>query len=118
MTPLLILALAAVVILLATRRAPAPDVTPTETPAPTRPCQTTCCACPNRRGRAWALLCTVHDALRSEPADARAAFLLRQTLSDYLPDTVRAFLHLTPRPARSWTRRGSRRRRCSSNSCP
>lgn len=97
MTPLLILALAAVLILLATRRAPAPDVTPTETPAPTRPLPDDLLRLPEpARTRAWALMCTVHDALRSEPADARAAFLLRQTLTDYLPDTVRAFLHLTP----------------------
>ena len=97
MTPLLILALAAVLILLATRRAPAPDVTPTETPAPTRTLPDDLLRLPEpARTRAWALLCSLHDALREAPVDARTSFLLQQTRDQYLPDTVSAYLHLTP----------------------
>ncbi len=97
MTPLLILALAAVLILLATRRAPAPDVTHAEAPAPTRTLPDNLLRLPEpARSRAWALLCSLHDALREVPGDARTSFLLQQTRDQYLPDTVSAYLHLTP----------------------
>ena len=84
-------------ILLATRRASAPDVTPAEAPAPPRTLPDNLLRLPEpARSRAWALLCSLHDALREAPVDARTSFLLQQTRDQYLPDTVSAYLHLTP----------------------
>lgn len=48
------------------------------------------------RTQAWALACLLHDSLAQEGTDSRTLFLLRQTRDDYLPDTLRAYSHLTP----------------------
>lgn len=53
---------------------------------------------PEQRERAWGILCAVVDAqARGAGApDARTAFLLTETRRTYLPETLRAYLNLTP----------------------
>ena len=59
------------------------------------------------RRRAWALLCLVHDGLsEGSSADTRTRYLLAQTRQSYLPDTVRAYLHLTEGARRQLTALG------------
>ena len=50
------------------------------------------------RQQAYQLLCLVNDALTSGryAHDQRTQYLLQQTLDTYLPDTLRAYLELTP----------------------
>ncbi|MBZ9749257.1 hypothetical protein K7W42_00110 [Deinococcus sp. HMF7604] len=48
------------------------------------------------RARAWALLCGVRDALATGETDPRSRYLLTQTQERYLPDTLHAYLALTP----------------------
>ncbi|GGM34232.1 hypothetical protein GCM10008956_08250 [Deinococcus arenae] len=108
MTPLLILALAAVLIVLATRRAPPPAEPGPAAAAPApAPTADDLLRLPEpARTRAWALLCSLHDALREPPGDARSTFLLQQTRDQYLPDTVSAYLHLTPAARAQLDRQG------------
>lgn len=48
------------------------------------------------RTQAWELLCLLHDGLLNlDAGDTRSRFLLTQTRTSYLPDTLRAYLHLT-----------------------
>lgn len=48
------------------------------------------------RRQGWELLCLLHDGLSTLGAeDTRTRFLLSQTRASYLPDTLRAYLHLT-----------------------
>lgn len=50
-----------------------------------------------QRERAWAILCAVVDAQAgTEVPDARTAYLLTETRRTYLPETLRAYLDLTP----------------------
>ena len=51
-----------------------------------------------QRQQVYQLLCLVNDALTSGRYnhDQRTQFLLQQTLDTYLPDTLRAYLELTP----------------------
>lgn len=51
-----------------------------------------------QRQQAFGLLCLVHDAVTSGKyrSDQRTTYLLEQTLQAYLPDTLRAYLELTP----------------------
>lgn len=51
-----------------------------------------------QRQQAFGLLCLVNDALTSGrySRDQRTQYLLQQTLDTYLPDTLRAYLDLTP----------------------
>ena len=51
-----------------------------------------------QRQQAFGLLCLVNDALTSGrySHDQRTQYLLQQTLDTYLPDTLRAYLDLTP----------------------
>ncbi|PTA69818.1 hypothetical protein [Deinococcus arcticus] len=58
------------------------------------------------RAQAWALLCRVADALGAEGSDARTSFLLTQTREHYLPETLRAYLHLTPEARGTLLRQG------------
>ncbi|MHA0035173.1 hypothetical protein [Deinococcus sp. PESE-13] len=59
------------------------------------------------RRHAWELLCLVHDGLsESSSADTRTRFLLAQTRQSYLPDTLRAYLHLTDGARRQLTAQG------------
>lgn len=53
---------------------------------------------PAQREQAWTLLCLIEDELTSGryEADARTRYLLEQTAQTYLPDTLGAFLQLTP----------------------
>lgn len=107
MTPLLILALAVILIVLATRRSP-PPADPSSAP-PARPggvAEDVMRLPEPARAQAWALLCRVHDALRDGPGDARSTFLLQQTRDQYLPDTVGAFLTLTPAARAQLERQG------------
>lgn len=50
------------------------------------------------RQQAFQLLCLVRDAVESGRyvGDQRTQYLLQQTLDTYLPDTLRAYLDLTP----------------------
>ncbi|WP_221088781.1 hypothetical protein [Deinococcus aquaedulcis] len=48
------------------------------------------------RAQVWSLLCRVADALAHDDNDARTTFLLTQTRADYLPETLLAYLQLTP----------------------
>ncbi len=45
---------------------------------------------------ALALLCRLQDALDAGSLDAHSTFVLRQTRSEYLPATLRAYQNLTP----------------------
>lgn len=48
------------------------------------------------RRQTWELLCLLQDGLAHLDADdTRTRFLLTQTRTSYLPDTLRAYLHLT-----------------------
>lgn len=59
------------------------------------------------RRHAWELLCLVHDGLsEGSSADTRTRFLLAQTRQSYLPDTLRAYLHLTDGARRQLTAQG------------
>lgn len=59
------------------------------------------------RRRAWALLCLIHDGLsETSGTDTRTRYLLAQTRQSYLPDTVRAYLHLTEGARRQLTAQG------------
>ncbi|GGS39469.1 hypothetical protein GCM10008961_33580 [Deinococcus knuensis] len=58
------------------------------------------------RTRAWALLSGVTDALKAGAGDTRTAFLLAQTRDTYLPDTLRAYAHLTPAARQTLERQG------------
>ena len=58
------------------------------------------------RTRAWALLSGVTDALKTGGGDTRTAFLLAQTRDAYLPDTLRAYAHLTPAARQTLERQG------------
>ncbi|WP_291429994.1 hypothetical protein [Deinococcus sp.] len=58
------------------------------------------------RTRAWALLSGVTDALKAGSGDTRTAFLLAQTRDAYLPDTLRAYAHLTPAARQTLERQG------------
>lgn len=58
------------------------------------------------RAQAWTLLCAVADAQREEQADTRTAYLLAQTRTAYLPDTLRAYLHLTDGARRTLAAQG------------
>ncbi|WP_343760911.1 hypothetical protein [Deinococcus depolymerans] len=58
------------------------------------------------RTRAWALLSGVTDALKAGGGDTRTAFLLAQTRDSYLPDTLRAYAHLTPAARQTLERQG------------
>lgn len=59
------------------------------------------------RRHAWELLCLVHDGLEaSSGADTRTRYLLAQTRQSYLPDTVRAYLHLTEGARQQLTAQG------------
>lgn len=51
-----------------------------------------------QRQQAFQLLCLVNDAIESGKytADSRTSYLLGQTLNSYLPDTLQAYLDLTP----------------------
>ncbi len=50
-----------------------------------------------QRGQAWRILCAVADARGTAgPPDARTAYLLAETRRTYLPETLRAYLNLTP----------------------
>ncbi|SMB92553.1 hypothetical protein [Deinococcus hopiensis] len=52
---------------------------------------------PRARERAWTILCAVVDAQANSGAlDARTAYLLTETRRSYLPETLRAYLNLTP----------------------
>ncbi|MFC6659664.1 hypothetical protein [Deinococcus multiflagellatus] len=64
------------------------------------------------RTQAWALLCRVADALAHEGNDARTTFLLTQTRAEYLPETLRAYLQLTPEARGCCCARASRPRCC------
>ncbi|GGR85115.1 hypothetical protein [Deinococcus sedimenti] len=57
------------------------------------------------RARAWALQCAVHDGLTAA-GDTRTAFLLREVQDRYLPDTVDAYLRLTPAARAQLERQG------------
>ena len=84
---------------------PDPATGPRPTEAPT---ETLLLALPEpARRRAWELLCLVHDGLEGgSGADTRTRFLLAQTQQSYLPDTVRAYLHLTDGARRQLTAQG------------
>lgn len=51
-----------------------------------------------QRQQAWTLLCLITDQLHAglPSADTRTRYLLDQTAQTYLPDTLRAYLQLTP----------------------
>lgn len=52
---------------------------------------------PAQRERAWAILCAAVDAGAAPGIlDARTAYLLTETRRSYLPETLRAYLNLTP----------------------
>ncbi|UBV43867.1 hypothetical protein LAJ19_06535 [Deinococcus taeanensis] len=91
---LLLIAVALIVAALRARpAAPAqpPPVAPAQTP------ESTVLRLPEpARARAWALMCQVHDALQQPGLDPRSSWLLTQTRDAYLPDTVEAYLSLTP----------------------
>lgn len=79
---------------------------PTSTPTPTAtPAAELALHLPEpHRHYALALLCRLTDAPTT--LDAQAAFVLRQARDVYLPDTLRAYLNLTPEARRSLTARG------------
>ncbi|MDO4263688.1 MAG: hypothetical protein Q4C67_05770 [Deinococcus sp.] len=52
---------------------------------------------PAQRGQVWDILCRIQDA--GTPPDPRAAYTLQAAASDYLPETLRAYLQLSD-PAR------------------
>lgn len=61
------------------------------------------------RGRAWALLCLLTDSLRDRAAHSpEALYLLTQTLESYLPDSLRAYLDLTPGARQTLSSQGQR----------
>ncbi|WP_135229633.1 hypothetical protein [Deinococcus fonticola] len=61
-----------------------------------------------QRQQAFGLLCLVQDALTSGryAHDQRTQYLLQQTLDTYLPDTLRAYLDLTPGAAQQLEKAG------------
>ncbi|RJF71233.1 hypothetical protein D3875_06255 [Deinococcus cavernae] len=61
-----------------------------------------------QRQQAFGLLCVVQDALTSGryAHDQRTQYLLQQTLDTYLPDTLRAYLDLTPGAAQQLEKAG------------
>lgn len=61
------------------------------------------------RTRAWALLCLLTDSLRDRAAHSpEALYLLTQTLESYLPDSLRAYLDLTPGARQTLSSQGQR----------
>lgn len=91
-----LLLLAVILVVLALRRPPGPPPSPDLAEVPVGPGRLEALLrLPEpARARAWALLCSVQDALAT-PGDARASFVLREVRDTYLPDTVDAFLRVT-----------------------